>query len=392
MPSADEPAMESAMNNEELAILWKALRRVPAIYREPLILYYREGRSIEHVAVSLELTEDAVKQRLSRGRRVLQERVANFVEGALARSTPGRVFTVGVLAALPALSPPAKAAGVGAAVAQGAWLAKGASFLPMLLSSASGMMSAVMAFRAHLDQSRTPRERRAIVRITITLCAATFGWLAALYLARAGALRWPDLRLAMAWLAQGLVLAGAVGWPLSVLRTMRNMRALRSDERRLRPELFQDPRDRVGSAAGVYRSRWTLFGVPLVHVRFASTGEGEGPVFGWIAGGDRAYGLLFAWGGWAVAPVSVGAVARPDHAAEERQLVDVVREAIQSIDPEFRQLVVLRDVEDLAYEDIAEVTGLNVGTVKSRIHRGRAQLREKVERLIAARKKVMVKA
>jgi hypothetical protein len=52
-----------------------------------------------------------------------------------------------------------------------------------------------------------------------------------------------------------------------------------------------------------------LFGVPLVHVRFASTGEGEGPVVGWIAGGDRAYGLLFAWGAWAVAPVSVGAVA-----------------------------------------------------------------------------------
>jgi hypothetical protein len=32
-------------------------------------------------------------------------------------------------------------------------------------------------------------------------------------------------------------------------------------------------------------------------------------VFGWIAGGDRAYGLLFAWGGCAVAPISVGAVS-----------------------------------------------------------------------------------
>ncbi|MBM4360910.1 MAG: hypothetical protein FJ096_22650, partial [Deltaproteobacteria bacterium] len=61
-----------------------------------------------------------------------------------------------------------------------------------------------------------------------------------------------------------------------------------------------------------------------------------------------------------------------------------------TLDPEFRQLVILRDVEDLAYEEIADVTGLNVGTVKSRIHRGRAQLREKVERLLAAKRKSKV--
>ena len=84
--------------------------------------------------------------------------------------------------------------------------------------------------------------------------------------------------------------------------------------------------------------------------------------------------------------VSVGAVARPDHAAEERQLIEVVREALETLDPEHRQLVILRDVEDLAYEEIAEVTGLNIGTVKSRIHRGRSQLREKVERLMVQRK------
>jgi hypothetical protein len=52
-----------------------------------------------------------------------------------------------------------------------------------------------------------------------------------------------------------------------------------------------------------------LLGVPLVHIRFSSPDEGERPVFGWFAGGDRAYGLLFAWGGYAVAPFSIGAVA-----------------------------------------------------------------------------------
>src|SRR6478609_4896996 len=99
--SAEEAIPEQAVHREEQALMWSALERVPEIYREPLILYYREHRSVEHVAVALDLTEDAVKQRLARGRKILQERVLSFVEGALSRSTPGRAFTLGVLAALP---------------------------------------------------------------------------------------------------------------------------------------------------------------------------------------------------------------------------------------------------------------------------------------------------
>jgi hypothetical protein len=98
-------------------------------------------------------------------------------------------------------------------------------------------------------------------------------------------------------------------WPVSLLRVMRHMRRLRSSERLAHPELFRAARDQVGSAAGEYRSRLTLLGVPLVHCRFSSPDEGQPPVFGWIAGGDRAYGLLCAWGGYAVAPISVGAVS-----------------------------------------------------------------------------------
>jgi len=123
LPSADEPAADLAMDKEEQAILWSALERVPELYREPLVLYYREYCSVEHVAVALDLTEDAVKQRLARGRKILQERVLSFVEGALSRSTPGRVFTLGVLAALPAMATPAKAAGIGVAAAHGITLA-----------------------------------------------------------------------------------------------------------------------------------------------------------------------------------------------------------------------------------------------------------------------------
>ncbi len=90
--------------------------------------------------------------------------------------------------------------------------------------------------------------------------------------------------------------------------------------------------------------------------------------------------------------VSAGAVARPDEAVEGQQMVGAVRAAIAELDPEFRQLVILRDVEDLSYEEIAEVSGLPIGTVKSRIHRGRAQLKEKVERRMAAAHKKRTKA
>ncbi len=99
--------------------MWRSLERIPEIYREPLVLFYREHQSIEAVAQNLELTEDAVKQRLSRGRKMLQERVLAFVEGALTRTNPGKAFTVDVLAALPLLATTAKAATAGTAAKSG---------------------------------------------------------------------------------------------------------------------------------------------------------------------------------------------------------------------------------------------------------------------------------
>src|SRR5271170_8027473 len=112
--------IERTISNEEAEILWRSLERIPEIYREPLVLFYREHQSIETVAANLDLTEDNVKQRLSRGRKLLQEQVLAFVEGALARTNPGRAFTLNVLAALPAAGATAKFAALGAAVKGGA--------------------------------------------------------------------------------------------------------------------------------------------------------------------------------------------------------------------------------------------------------------------------------
>jgi len=81
----------------------------------------------------------------------------------------------------------------------------------------------------------------------------------------------------------------------------------------------------------------------------------------------------------------VSDIARPDELVEGMQLEEIVRRAIARIEPDFREVLVLRDVEDLSYEEIAAITGLPDGTVKSRIHRARAQLKTMVERAIGGR-------
>jgi RNA polymerase sigma-70 factor (ECF subfamily) len=75
-------------------------------------------------------------------------------------------------------------------------------------------------------------------------------------------------------------------------------------------------------------------------------------------------------------------VARPDDMVAGKQMERIVQQGILELEPSFRECLVLRDVEDLSYEEIASITGLPEGTVKSRIHRARGQLREIVERAL----------
>ena len=65
----------------------------------------------------------------------------------------------------------------------------------------------------------------------------------------------------------------------------------------------------------------------------------------------------------------------PDVAYADQTFDDDVERALATLPPDFRAAVVLCDVEGLAYEEIAEILGAKLGTVRSRIHRGRAMLR-----------------
>ncbi len=178
--SASQEALpsEQTISKEEEAILWRSLEKIPDIYREPLILFYREHKSIEHVAVELDLSEDAVKQRLSRGRKLLHDEVVSFVEGALRQTAPGQAFSGAVLAALPLTSVSTAAAGVGVA-GKGTAAAKSGSLLAVLgvwLAPVIGILGALMAHFLIVRAAPTARERKIKLISFGILWGVIFGW------------------------------------------------------------------------------------------------------------------------------------------------------------------------------------------------------------------------
>jgi RNA polymerase sigma-70 factor (ECF subfamily) len=70
----------------------------------------------------------------------------------------------------------------------------------------------------------------------------------------------------------------------------------------------------------------------------------------------------------------------PDVLLEAAELERLMQQAIETLDEEHRLLVVLRDVEELSYEEIGEVSGLPEGTIKSRLHRARMTIKEYLAR------------
>ena len=75
-----------------------------------------------------------------------------------------------------------------------------------------------------------------------------------------------------------------------------------------------------------------------------------------------------------------GASPQPDKVAAGKELESIVQRALATLEDEHRVIIVLRDIEGLPYAEIADITGLNVGTVKSRLHRGRVALKDEVRR------------
>jgi RNA polymerase sigma factor (sigma-70 family) len=294
------PAMQ-AVSREEEAILWRALERIPETYREPLILFYREEKSIERVAAELELSEDAVKQRLSRGRKLLHEEVVAFVEGTLSRTAPGQDFSSAVMAMLPAASAATVGAGVAgktAAMAKsgsmGGWAAAWLGpVMPFL-----GVFAALMVNWISVRSAPTARERRFQSVWLSCFWIFVLGWgVAGPYAVRA-------LRHGYAWSDTGYfeVLAGywwfyamVVAW--FIVRFMRRAAALRRQIEREpgKPESSGAPTtlaSRVAMVAGIYVAMFSA----LIYLALKA--------HDWLGGGILA-GTMIVLGGWNLFYVNV---------------------------------------------------------------------------------------
>ncbi len=280
---------DHAISREEEAILWRSIESIPEPFREPLILSYRQHQSITRVAEALDLTEDAVKQRLSRGRRLLRDQVLAFVEGALERTNPGAAFTQSVLLALPMMTTTAATTTATAALKAGA-TAKAASILfgglfLILSGNYAGYRSALLMASSDGEKSGIKRFYGALVA-AVVFCNVALALL--IFWGNRSAKDHPAIfASSMAVLGFGSIL-------MFLAIACRRLAGAR--------ECAASP----PAPAWEYRSPFVILGQPLVHIR---VGGSQKAVKAWIAAGGLAVGRLFAFGGVAIAPLSIGGFA-----------------------------------------------------------------------------------
>jgi RNA polymerase sigma-70 factor (ECF subfamily) len=77
-----------------------------------------------------------------------------------------------------------------------------------------------------------------------------------------------------------------------------------------------------------------------------------------------------------------GESENPGEQAERSERNVLVQKAIEDLEEDYRTVVVLRDIEGFSYEEIADIIERPVGTVRSRLHRARSELKEKLKNLI----------
>ena len=284
----------------------RLLEQIPEAYREPLILFYRENQSTARVAQALELSEDAVRQRLSRGRKLLEERVTAFVEGALKQSTPGNSFTLSVIGALPAQMVSVGAASASVSAAKGGAGAKAAGLLAILNACAgllTGFTATYLGYKMSMQGATSEKERGFIKRFYGVLAVFVVAPVVIVLLATAAR----PLAVSHPQLFARVLFGASIAWiPAIFLLLLWTRGKVRELNRADAPSKGYGTMSKPAPLYE-YRSRTCLFGLPLVHIRFGSTwGRQLEVVKAWIAIGDSgAIGGIFAFGGMAIAPICV---------------------------------------------------------------------------------------
>lgn len=83
-----------------------------------------------------------------------------------------------------------------------------------------------------------------------------------------------------------------------------------------------------------------------------------------------------------ITPIDHHQDAKPSHRMETTERQQIVQTALENLPEEYRTVLVLKEIENFKYEQIAEIVGVPLGTVRSRIHRARGLLREHLLKLL----------
>jgi RNA polymerase sigma-70 factor (ECF subfamily) len=84
--------------------------------------------------------------------------------------------------------------------------------------------------------------------------------------------------------------------------------------------------------------------------------------------------------GGAIEPLDTSAFSRPGQSLEKADEERRIQTALNRLSPEHRAVLILKDMEDQKYEDMAEILQVPIGTIRSRLHRARLELRELLEK------------
>jgi RNA polymerase sigma factor (sigma-70 family) len=256
LPLVTDPrptAADEMIASEEARALSEALSNLPEETREVVTLFYREEQSIAQVASLLELSEAAVKKRLSRARETLRAALLEQAGTTLRRTKPGPDFTAMIVGGLPLTAPSGAALATLAAKVHGsgAWAAAAKLLLPFsgaLLGAAGGSAGVLIGARKWHRDAMDDRERRDLRIHTIVSVAVV------LLFAIAFPVLWSRTH-SRAW---------AVGWFLAFLAALAVLQHVwlpRIVRRRMDAEMRENP-----AAARDRRSRerrnailgWTL--------------------------------------------------------------------------------------------------------------------------------------
>ncbi|MEM8735365.1 MAG: sigma-70 family RNA polymerase sigma factor, partial [Planctomycetota bacterium] len=337
-----DSAETRAMEREEEALVWSTLSKIDETYREPLVLFYREGQSIANIAEALDISEAAAKQRLSRGRNLLKANVAELVGSTLGETRPDSHFTAGVMAAISAGGFVKTAASATSLAGSISTAVKGTAAATKLVGSAGaagvaggllgagfGLLGGWLGVWIPAQLAPTIDERRLLESNGKRIMRRGIGFTAVIFLA---AILMPWIGT---WIALAAVLLGSLFFIATTIvestRVQKQVKALRRsndgqlepNETALRTWVQSHVKHREGR---VYRSKMSFLGRPLLDIQVSdpptdmyAEPKRAKTARGWIAIGDNAQGLilaigsraqgLIAFGGRAYGIVAVGGLA-----------------------------------------------------------------------------------